>query len=232
MGSSPRLGEWSVANALALTWTAGGVWTASVSLGCGDIVFYKFFLKENGYLKEWQGGNNVMLVLPTSAAELPAGVLVAESAWTGSPTATVAASEARVQARLTAADTITAAAEAAAQAAGLVAQTVMTELLTAREETAVALRFISEKGLANEFEGLRDGIAAPHSVLPAGRKTRKAPASRGARSEEELDAEIAATLQAQLSGALDLSDGRALAGDGRVDLSGGSVWEEGFTRSR
>jgi hypothetical protein len=219
-----------VANALALAWTPGGVWTASVALHCGDIVFYKYFLKENGYLKEWQGGNNVMLVLPAAPAEVPSGTLVAESTWTGSPTATVAASEARVHARLTAADAITAAAEAAAQAAGLVAQSVMTELLTAREETAVALRFISEKGLASEFEGLREGVTAPHSVLPAGRKPRK-PGARGVRSDAEVDAEIAATLQAQLSGALDLSDGRAVA-EGRVDLSGGAVWEEGVARSR
>ena len=35
VGSSPHLGEWSVANACTLRWTDGGVWTATVSLPAG-----------------------------------------------------------------------------------------------------------------------------------------------------------------------------------------------------
>ena len=68
--------------------------------------------------------------------------MVAESSWTGSPTGSSLQSEARVAQRLQAAETITRQAEAAAQAAGLVAQSVMGELILAREEAAVALRFI------------------------------------------------------------------------------------------
>ena len=83
-----------------------------------------------------------MLVLPHSAAELAGGAVVAESSWTGLPTGSSLQSEARVAQRLQAAETITRQAEAAAQAAGLVAQSVMGELILAREEAAVALRFI------------------------------------------------------------------------------------------
>jgi hypothetical protein len=35
VGSSPHLGEWSVANACTLRWTEGGVWTATLSLPAG-----------------------------------------------------------------------------------------------------------------------------------------------------------------------------------------------------
>jgi hypothetical protein len=89
-----------------------------------------------------QAGNNVMLVMPNSAADLAGGAVVAESSWTGAPTGLTLQSEARIMQRLQAAETITRQAEAAAQAAGLVAQSVMGELIIAREEAAVALRFI------------------------------------------------------------------------------------------
>ena len=83
-----------------------------------------------------------MLVMPNSAADLAGGAVVAESSWTGAPTGLTLQSEARIMQRLQAAETITRQAEAAAQAAGLVAQSVMGELIIAREEAAVALRFI------------------------------------------------------------------------------------------
>ena len=83
-----------------------------------------------------------MLVMPNSAADLAGGAVVAESSWTGAPTSLTLQSEARIMQRLQAAETITRQAEAAAQAAGLVAQSVMGELIIAREEAAVALRFI------------------------------------------------------------------------------------------
>ena len=35
VGSSPHLGEWSVANACTLRWTEGGVWTSTLSLPAG-----------------------------------------------------------------------------------------------------------------------------------------------------------------------------------------------------
>jgi hypothetical protein len=232
-------------------------------------------MREDGYLKEWQArssmrprallraprsprapahhpqaGNNVMLVMPTSAADLAGGAVVAESSWTGAPTGLTCQSEARIMQRLQAAETITRQAEAAAQAAGLVAQSVMGELIIAREEAAVALRFIKERGLEHEFEGLVDadgmrrlneamGFVTPSSAgapqsPPTPRKTPRrnggAPPTPGAPapllSDAEIDRQINDTLAAQLSGALDLSG--TSGGGGRVDLSGGGdedVWE-------
>lgn len=235
-------------------------------------------MREDGYLKEWQArpsmrprthpralrsprapfdrpqaGNNVMLVMPTSAADLAGGAVVAESSWTGAPTGLTCQSEARIMQRLQAAETITRQAEAAAQAAGLVAQSVMGELIIAREEAAVALRFIKERGLEHEFEGLVDAdgmrrlneamgfvtpssAGAPQSPPPTparktGRRNGVAPPTPGAPapllSDAEIDRQINDTLAAQLSGALDLS-GTSGGGGGRVDLSGGGdedVWE-------
>ena len=193
-----------------------------------------------------------MLVMPTSAADLAGGAVVAESSWTGAPTGLTCQSEARIMQRLQAAETITRQAEAAAQAAGLVAQSVMGELIIAREEAAVALRFIKERGLEHEFEGLVDAdgmrrlneamgfvtpsaAGAPQSPPTPPRKTPRrngvAPPTPGAPapllSDAEIDRQINDTLAAQLSGALDLS---GTSGGGRVDLSGGGdedVWESG-----
>ena len=187
-----------------------------------------------------------MLVMPNSAADLAGGAVVAESSWTGAPTGLTMQSEARIMQRLQAAETITRQAEAAAQAAGLVAQSVMGELIIAREEAAVALRFIKERGLEHEFEGLVDadgmrrlneamGFVTPSAAgaqapptpprkMP--RRSNGAAATPGAPapllSDAEIDRQINDTLAAQLSGALDLSD----ASGGRVDLSGDEdVWE-------
>jgi len=230
VGSTPALGEWSVANACPLRWTAGGVWTTTVQLPAGAIAFFKLFLKEDGYLKEWQGGNNIMLVVPQSASELPGGMLVAESTWTGAPTSSSLASEARVVQRMHAAEAIVGTAEAAARAAGQVAQVVMGELITAREEAALAVRFIKDKGMQQEFERITGGEAARRDAAQANgfyAAPAKAPraAKRSALSDAEIDAEINQTLAAQLSGELDLSQGGGTATQGRVDLSASDAWE-------
>ena len=241
VGSSPHLGEWSVAHACPLRWTAGGVWTTTVQLPVGGIFFYKFFMKEEGYLKEWQGGNNIMLVLPTTLADLTTLPLVAESTWTGAPSGSSLASEARVVARMHQVDALVSQAEAAARAAGLVAQTMMTELLTAREETAVAVRFIKDKGLDKEFTrtvgrdllGGSDAPAAGPEAKAAGKRSRSSstPGVRP-RTDADIDAEIDATLAAQLSGTLDLSPPEAqaaaqAANQGRLDLSSADVFDAG-----
>jgi hypothetical protein len=246
VGSSPHLGEWSVAHACPLRWTSGGVWTTTVQLPVGGIFFYKFFMKEEGYLKEWQGGNNIMLVLPTTLADLTTLPLVAESSWTGAPSGSSLASEARVVARMHQVDALVSQAEAAARAAGMVAQTVMTELLQSREETAVAVRFIKDKGLDKEFTravgrdllGGSDAAAAgPHAeakAAPKGRGKGSSPPGVRPRTDAEIDAEIDATLAQQLSGKLDLSPPEAqaqaaamAANQGRVDLSSADVFDAG-----
>jgi len=90
----------------------------------------------------------------------------------------------------------------------------MSELLTSREETASALEFIRQKGLADEF-GRRAGLMLTgESLQPAKRR-------RSVR-DAAIDREIDATLAAQLSGRLDLSGGRESK---RVDLSGGGGTE-------
>ena len=241
VGSSPHLGEWSVASACPLRWTQGGVWTTTVQLPVGGIFFYKFFMKEEGYLKEWQGGNNIMLVLPTTLADLTSLPLVAESSWTGAPSGSSLASEARVVARMHQVDALVSQAEAAARAAGLVAQTVMTELISAREETAVAVRFIKDKGLDKEFSRSvgRDllGGSQPEAEAKASKgRSRSSTSGVRPRTDADIDAEIDATLAAQLAGQLDLSPPQAqaqaqAASQGRVDLSSADVFDAGLGSS-
>jgi hypothetical protein len=103
--------------------------------------------------------------------------------------------------RLQEAETSIAQAEAAARAAGMVAQSVMGELLSAREEAASALQFISGKGLEREFRSQRGEPSA---------------------AEAAWDREIEETLARQLSGELDLSEGRVSERETRVDLGGGA----------
>lgn len=202
----------------------------------GGIFFYKFFLKEDGYLKEWQGGNNIMLVLPLSAAEVATLPLVAESLWTGAPSGSSLASEARVVARMHQVDALVQQAEAAAYAAGQVAQTVMSELLVAREETAVAMRFITDKGLTKEFnrvvgKDLTD--LAPGANKAKGTRSSRSSAatdssSPAVRSDADIDAEIDATLAQQLAGTIDLSppDAQTVVNTGnRVDLSAADAFD-------
>ncbi len=200
-------------------------------------------MKEDGYLKEWQGGNNIMLVLPQSASELASTPLIAESAWTGAPTGSSLASEARVVARMHAAEAIVHQAEATARAAGMVAQTVMGELINAREEAAVAVRFIKEKGMADEFAKLlgdteqrreadaANGFAALPAVPPTAASGAAARPRGRPLTDAEIDAQINETLAAQLSGALDLSGGAnmdlstdAAPSTARVDLSSTDAW--------
>jgi len=226
-----------------LNWSNGGVWKAVLDLPTGaalaaarlsipphpprsqgGIFFYKFFMKQDGYLKEWQGGGNAMLVVPANAHELAGAALplVAESCWPGSPGPAALAAESLVVARLHAAEAVVGQAEAAARAAGLVAQTVMGELLSAREEAAAAVRFIRQKGLEAEFCGSGGAASLPPRSAAA---AAAAPPPRAGASDLEIDRQINETLAAQLAGALDLSEPAAGSG-GRRDLSlGGGAFE-------
>ena len=93
----------------------------------------------------------------------------------------------------------------------MVAQSVMGELLSAREEAASALQFISQKGMEREFRSQKGGQSA---------------------AEAAFDREIEETLARQLSGELDLSEGReAESARERVDFGGGGDWEVEATQA-
>lgn len=177
-----------------------------------SVVFYKAFLRSGGALSHWQDGANTMLVLPSPGDMPPGCTLIAESHWGGQASASTRASGARVAERLAATEAVVGTAEAAAYAAGSVARTVMAELLTAREETAVARRFIRAKGFESEFEAT-SGAEGVFSSLGDNRGSAGAigggwrsagGGGGGARTAADIEAEIEDTLKAQLSGEMEL----------------------------
>lgn len=142
----------------------------------------------DGAVCAWQSGGNNMVALPRPGEAPPCAVVLAHSCWDATPTASTDAAQAQLMSRFAGVEAAVGQAEAAARAAGLVAKTCLTELLAAREEAALALRFITRRGLVREFERASSGAG----VAPSG--------AGGAVTDREIDDEIAAILERQLNG--------------------------------
>ncbi|GAX79511.1 hypothetical protein CEUSTIGMA_g6952.t1 [Chlamydomonas eustigma] len=65
IGSHPKLGSWTLAKALELTWSAGDFWTAKVQLPAGGVFEYKYVVIDFNTKEAvmWQDGANSVLAL-------------------------------------------------------------------------------------------------------------------------------------------------------------------------
>jgi alpha-amylase len=71
VGSLPALGEWDLEKALALTWTEGHVWRATIEVAPATAVEYKAVLKNGDGSMIWEGGENQAAEAPAAGAAEP-----------------------------------------------------------------------------------------------------------------------------------------------------------------
>jgi len=60
LGSSPKLGQWRLSEALLLKWNFGNMWTGEINVEVEDLqdFEFKFVIIENNKIKYWESGNN------------------------------------------------------------------------------------------------------------------------------------------------------------------------------
>ena len=88
-GDAPELGQWDLARAPKLTFTAGNVWTASVALEAGSTVQYKF-VRRSGRRADWCDTSGAIDLGAVQTLAAPAGpaapfrgkTVFYRSAWT------------------------------------------------------------------------------------------------------------------------------------------------------
>ncbi|WIA42683.1 hypothetical protein OEZ86_008641 [Tetradesmus obliquus] len=67
VGSCASLGAWNVDNAVRLTWQEGNVWEASVELPAGELVEYKYVVRNSDTsVDKWQPGDNLGMEVPVA----------------------------------------------------------------------------------------------------------------------------------------------------------------------
>ncbi|KAF6262639.1 hypothetical protein COO60DRAFT_601225 [Scenedesmus sp. NREL 46B-D3] len=69
VGSCASLGAWNVDNAVRLTWQEGNVWESSVELPAGELVEYKYVIRNGDTsVDKWQPGDNLAMEVPVAQA--------------------------------------------------------------------------------------------------------------------------------------------------------------------
>eukprot|EP00887_Chlorella_sp_A99_P004965 scaffold4.g4965.t1 len=115
VGSEPALGSWRVADAPAMAWGQGDVWSAEVELPAGAAAEFKIVRVGGRRPEEWEEGANHQLALP-AAGDLAVAVDWSQGAQISSSGAGVGAAEAAEAAEALDGVCAAGAAEAAASA--------------------------------------------------------------------------------------------------------------------
>lgn len=85
VGSMPELGSWILADAVALTWSEGDLWHATLELPSTSVLEYKYVVVgQGGHAVAWQSGNNSVLAISDDEDEVEV-----HDNWGGNPGATV-----------------------------------------------------------------------------------------------------------------------------------------------